>query len=176
MKKIIIYVDSMQPAGGKERVVANLIKEWINLYEIVLITKDAGESFYSLPDKVKKISLELPMRLNMKNRFQRIFSVFLSFFRCKKSLKKVVERLQFDYIYTTTPLNSLEVYTMGKLIRKKLVISEHASCYAYNRIYTMIKKVIYPKVYCVSVPNTMDVEIYNKWGCNTYYIPHLVTY
>ena len=176
MKKIIVYVDSMKPAGGKERVVANLIREWINSYEIVLITKDEGESFYLLPNVVRKVSLGLPMRLNMKNRFQRILSVFCSFFKCKKSLKKVLDGMQFDYIYTTTPLNSLEAYTLGRLIRKKLVISEHASCYAYNRIYTIIKKLIYPKVYCISVPNRMDVDIYNKWGCNTYYIPHLVTY
>ena len=57
-----------------------------------------------------------------------------------------------------------------------MVVSEHASDFAVNSVYQRIKKFLYPKVYCVSVPNKMDCEIYKEWGCNTKYIPHLVTF
>lgn len=41
-------------------------------------------------------------------------------------------------------------------------------------LFQLIKRYLYPKVYCISVPNKTDVAVYKKWGCHAAYIPHLV--
>lgn len=40
----------------------------------------------------------------------------------------------------------------------------------------MIKRYIYPRMYSLSVPNKMDTELYKRWGCNVFYIPHIITF
>ena len=57
-----------------------------------------------------------------------------------------------------------------------MVISEHASAFAVNKIYHQIKRYLYPKAYCITVPNKTDCRIYKSWGCRTVYIPHLTTF
>ena len=177
MKTIVIFIKSMAASGGIERVIANLIQIWHLKYHVILLVKDIEKkSFYELPDDIEIISIEEPLILNMKNRFQRIVAVLSNFIKSHYKLKKLLSKIDFDYIYTTTSLNGLEVFMLNRDYRKKMVVSEHASAFAVNSIYQRIKKFLYPKVYCVSVPNKMDCEIYKKWGCNTKYIPHLVTY
>lgn len=176
MKKLVIYVDSLAPSGGKERVVSNLLGYWNKKYEIVLLTKDGGNCFYELPGNINKVSLNCPMRLNMSSRVKRIESIVINLILSVKKLKKYLKQIDFDYIYTTTPLNSFEIYLAGIDIGKKLVISEHASIYAFNRVYMWMKKVVYPKAYCISVPNSMDTKSYLEWGCRAVFIPHTVTF
>ena len=167
----------MAASGGIERVIANLIQIWYKKYHIILLVKDIEKkTFYDLPDGIDIISIEEPLFLNMNNRLQRVFSVLRNFIKSHYKLKKTLAGIEFDYIYTTTSLNGLEIYLLNREYRKKMVVSEHASAFAVNSIYQRIKKFLYPKVYCVSVPNRMDCEIYEKWGCNTKYIPHLVTF
>ena len=176
MKKLVIYVDSLAPSGGRERVVSNLLGYWNEKYEIVLLTKDTGNCFYELPQNLKKISLNCPLHLDMSSRVNRIKSIILNFCKSVYSLKKYLKQIEFDYIYTATPLNSFEVYLTGIEIGKKLVISEHASINAFNRVYMWMKKVVYPKAYCISVPNSMDTKSYLEWGCSAVFIPHTVTF
>lgn len=176
LKNVVVYIDSMKPSGGRERVVSNLLKDWNNAYSITLLTKDEGFSFYELPKNIIAESINSPLLLDMNNRFLRIVSVCLNMFRSIRRLRKTLSDLKFDYIYTTTPLNSFETFLALKDASKKLVISEHASINSFNRFYSLMKKYVYPKAYCISVPNSMDTEIYKEWGCNAIYIPHLVTY
>ncbi len=175
MKTIVIYYNSMAGSGGIERVISNLMFAWKEYYNLILLTKDDSKnSFYKIPDDVKRLSIEEPLNLDMKDRKQRIKEVFSNTWRSHKKLKKVLANIKFDYIYTATPLNSLEVYLANKSYKEKLVISEHASAYAVNGIYQRIKKYVYPKAYCISVPNRMDVDVYKSWGCRAVYIPHLI--
>ncbi|MBE5861852.1 MAG: glycosyltransferase family 4 protein [Lachnospiraceae bacterium] len=177
MKTIIVYIKSMAAAGGIERVISNLIGVWEKKYHVILLVKDDEEkSFYDLPKGIEWISIHEPLVLNMKNRLQRVISVFGNSIRSHRKLKRVLKELSFDYIYTTTSLNGLEVYLANPRYRRKMVVSEHASAYAVNGVYQRIKKFLYPKVYCVSVPNKMDCELYEKWKCNTEYVPHLVSF
>lgn len=177
MERILIYLNSMSNSGGIERVVANLSKELVKDYEVCLLTKDSsGNSFYCIPKEVKRYTLEIPLELNMWDRYQRIRAVGINFYRSICRLRKFFKRYQFDYIYTTTPLNSLEVSITDPALNSKLVISEHASAFSVNSIYQMIKQYLYPRVYCISVPNRMDAKVYRKWGCNSIYIPHIVTF
>ena len=75
MKKIVVYINTMNASGGIERVVANLLNKWNTKYSIVLLVKDNKQSFYSLPDNIDIISINEPLILDMKNRLNRIFSV-----------------------------------------------------------------------------------------------------
>lgn len=176
MEKILIYVDSMSPSGGIERVIANLSNQWVNHFNIVLLVKDNKESFYSLDKRVKYCSLYCPLKVNYPNRFLRGCGFFKSIIESHSKLKKFIEKENPDRIYTTNIINSLEVLMQGRQYRKKLVISEHGSFYGYNSIYTQLKKYIYPRAYKLSVPTTMDTEIYLKCGYPAVYIPHLSTY
>lgn len=164
----------MKNAGGIERVVSNLLIEWSKNYNLYLIVKDdANNSFYYIPNNVKRISINSPLTLNMKNRLQRIFAVLINQARSIKALRKCLNSIDFDYIYTTTPLNSYEVHKANKNLDKKMVISEHASAYAVNRVYRYLKNKVYPKARCISVPNKSDCKVYRDMGCNTIYLPHI---
>ena len=57
MKTLLIYTDSMSNSGGRERVIANLINEWVKYYKVVLLTKYDDGSFYRYSDKVQYYSL-----------------------------------------------------------------------------------------------------------------------
>jgi glycosyltransferase involved in cell wall biosynthesis len=178
MKTIIVFINSMNAPGGIERVVSNLLKEWVKQYHIILLVKDDEQtSFYKIPDLVQRKSINEPLILDMCNRKKRIKEVFWNTLRSHRKLTKYLKHVHYDYIYTTTPLNSLEVFWANPKASDKLVISEHASAYAVNGVYQKIKKYVYPKAKIISVPNTMDCSVYNSWkGVDAVYIPHLFTF
>ena len=176
MKKIIVYLDSMTPSGGKERVVANLLNSWSNIYDLTLLVKDSGESFYSFPDNIKIKSIDTPLILDMNNRTSRILAVFKNMIVSTIRLKKFLKKEEYDYIYTSTPQNSMEAFLAMKNASRKLVVSEHAYIHSFNKIYSAMKKYVYPRAYCISVPNKSDTDEYKAWGCNSVFIPHPVTY
>ena len=119
MKKIVIFINSMRKPGGIERVVSNLLKEWSKIYDVILITKDDFDnSFYEIPLGVKCYKLGIPLELNMCNKRQRIKDVAVNYFKSIGELRKILRKINFDYIYTTTPLNSLEVYMADHNISK----------------------------------------------------------
>ena len=155
----------MNASGGIERVVSNLLEEWCKIYEVTILVKDDMESFYPIPDSVKLLSIYEPLELNMHDRASRILTVAKNIVRVIKKLRKFLKKEKFEYLYTATPLNSLEFYLASHDVMKRMVISEHASAFAVNKIYQCIKRFIYPKAYCISVPNRMDCDI-----------PHLVTF
>ena len=175
MKKICVYLDSMSRKGGIERVVSNLYNKLKDYYEITILTSDNNSYAYQINKDIKKKSMNMPRILDMnKSKLHRIFQILNSINKSRKYLKKISS--EFDYFYVTTPLNAFECYLLGKDFRKKLVVSEHASFQACNIVYKTMRKLVYPKVYCVSVPNKSDVAEYKKWKCNAIYIPHLLTF
>lgn len=179
-RRVLIYLTSMNLSGGKERVVSNLIKEWSTEFDLTLITKDSAESFYQLPDNINKISIKtvcLKRSYDMtKSKAVRMMNTLVNLISSVVALKQLLARLEYDYVYVTTPQNAFEMYYAMKNARTKLVVSEHASINAFNGVYSWMKKKVYPKAYCVSVPNSMDTEVYTTWGCNAVYMPHLVTF
>ena len=175
MKKICVYVNSMNGKGGVERVVTNLYNKLKDYYDITILTSDDREYFYKINKDIKKKSIHNPRILDMnKSKLYRIFHILKSIRRNHKYLKKIIN--DYDYFYVTAQLTALEIFLLGKKARKKLVVSEHASFYACNIVYKMIRRFVYPRVYCISVPNKMDVLEYKKWNCNAVYIPHLLTF
>jgi len=176
MKKILIYVDSMNPSGGIERVIANLSNQWVKHFNIVLLVKDNKKSFYSLDKNVEYRTLNCPLKINYLNRLLRGFGFLKSIFQSHYKLKRFLKKEKPNFIYTSSIINSLEVLMQGSQYSQRLIISEHGSFYGYNSIYMKLKKYVYPRAYKLSVPTTMDTEIYLKCGYPAVYIPHLSTF
>lgn len=175
-KRIVIYGDSMNLSGGRERVIANLINLWSEEYDITLLVKDDGESYYPLPDTISVLTLGIPMKLDMNSKISRIITIFKNLLVSIRRLKSILSQLDYDYLYVSTPLNAFESFCAMKDPNRKLVISEHASMNSFNAIYTWMKKLVYNRSYCLSVPNKMDTVEYVKEGCNAFYIPHPLTF
>lgn len=176
-KTVALYLNGLNISGGMERVVSNLICQWKQDYEIILITKNNEGSYYTLPDNIVHLCLEAPLKMNMKNRYKRIWSVICNYFTSVYRLRNILNTIRADYYYVANPLNAFEFYCAAPhLVSSRLVIAEHASIYAFNKIYTWMKRIVYPKAYYISVPNKMDVPIYQSWGCNSVYIPHQFTF
>ena len=77
-KKIIIYINSLNAAGGIERITTQLINEWVKHYDIKVITKDEGSCFFAIPKEVAILSIHTPRHLNMNNKLQRIWCTFIN--------------------------------------------------------------------------------------------------
>lgn len=176
-KKLLVYVNSMNALGGIERVIANLTDALSVYFHITILVKDEPISAYQLADGVKIDTINSKLAMNMNDRFQRICSVPLNIGKSIIMLKKwFMAHEEFDYIYTAFPTNGVEIYFANKSMRKRIVASEHASYYAYNFVYRKMKRWLYPRLQAISVPTTMDTEIYKKMGYKAKYIPHLSTY
>lgn len=176
LKKIVVYINSMSPAGGIERVIANLYNELSKEFEIILLTKDNKKSFYKLSDTISVYSLNNYLELDLKeSKLKRIFSIIKNLIKGNIKLRKKLKEIDADYIYVVSPLDALEIL-FTKLRKQKLLISEHGSKLGYNKIYDFIKKKIYSKAYKLIVPSTMDTELYLKDGYPAVYIPHLNTF
>lgn len=175
MKKILMYVNSMNTFGGRERVVANLSDKFSEYYEVTILVKNKPISAYRLNEKVTIETLDTALIMNMRSRLRRIISVFINIFKSIRALNKYFATHSYDYLYTALPTNCLEVYFANKNYRNKIIASEHASYYAYNNVYKKIKEWLYPKLNIISVPTIMDTKIYQSLGYNAVYIPHITT-
>ena len=174
MKNILLYVNSMNKMGGIERVISNLSNAFVEQYNVTILVKD--KPAYPLDSRVKILSLNHEMKWDMNSRIKRITAVPINIIQSIIGLKKFLIDHEYDIVYTSFPTNGLEVYLANKNYRNKIVASEHASYYAYNAVYKTIKKWLYPRLNAISVPTTMDTEIYAELGYKTFYIPHLSTY
>lgn len=176
-KKLLVYVNSMNALGGIERVIANLTKSLVDYYDITILVKDEPISAYVLDNRIKMDTINAKLTMNMDSRIQRIISVPVNILKSKNALKSWLKKhTDFDYVYTAFPTNGVEMYFADKEMRNKIVASEHASYYAYNSVYKKMKEWLYPRLNAISVPTTMDTEIYQKLGYKATYIPHLTTY
>lgn len=173
MKKLLMYVNSMNALGGIERVIANLANRFISYYEVTILVKDKPISVYSLDDRIRMESVECELKMDMSSRLKRIVSVPVNIIKSRHQLKSYFRMHSYDYIYTALPTNGIEVYLADKSYRNRIVASEHASYYAYNGVYRRMKEWLYPRLKVISVPTSMDTEIYRKLGYNAVHIPHI---
>lgn len=175
-KSLLIYVNSMQPYGGIERVIANLSKTFKENYDVTILVKDEPKSAYKLDDGILLKSIDCPLVMDMDSRFKRVVQVLLNILFSTVRLRNFLKKSRFDIIYTAFPVNTFEAYVASKNHRKKIVASEHASFFAYNKVYRIMQKLIYPSLSAISVPTKMDTEIYKSLGYRAIYIPHLATF
>jgi len=171
--KILVYVDSMNPAGGIERVVSKHLEFFSKKHEVVLLTKDNLDSFYPLPKNITIKSLGITSKMNMNNRLVRIMQVATQLFATGRKLKKEIH--EYDLVYCVHIKNLLELFLSGQ-DGKNIIVTEHGSYFGYNKLYKMIKKVIYPKCKFIVSPTIMDYKLYKKEKCNSYYIPNPLSF
>lgn len=171
--KILIYIDSMLPAGGIERVVSKHITFFAKKHYVTLMTKDTKKSFYDLPQNIEISSLKIDSSMNMYNKVQRIFQTLKQLLITRKKLK--VYKDNYDLFYVTHIRNLLELYLAG-VDMKKVIVTEHGSYYGYNNVYKNLKQWLYPKCKYVVSPTSMDYEIYKSQNCNAFYIPNPLSF
>ena len=171
--KILMYLDSMAPAGGIERVVSKHIEFFSKKNSVTLLTKDKKESFYDLALNIETKSLNIDDSFNMNNKIHRIYQTVKQLVVTKSKLKKY--NLYYDLVYCTHIRNLLELYLSGADM-KKIIVTEHGSYYGYNMVYRKLKQFLYPKCKYIIAPTTMDVEIYKLQKCNAFYIPNPLSF
>lgn len=171
--KILIYIDSMSPAGGIERVVSKHIAFFAKKHYVTLMTKDTKESFYDLPKNMEISSLNIGSSMNMHSKIERIFQTLNQLLITRKKLKAYKDK--YDLFYVTHIRNLLELYLAG-VDMKKVIVTEHGSYYGYNKVYKKLKLWLYPKCKYVVSPTSMDYEIYKSQGCNAFYIANPLSF
>ena len=171
--KIFIYIDSMSPAGGIERVVSKHIAFFTKKHDVTLMTKDTKDSFYDLPQNIEISSLKIDSSMNMNSKVQRILQTIKQLVKTRKKLK--VYKNNYDLFYVTHIRNLLELYLAG-VDMKKVIVTEHGSYYGYNNVYKKLKQWLYPKCKYVVSPTSMDYEIYKSQNCNAFYIPNPLSF
>jgi glycosyltransferase involved in cell wall biosynthesis len=170
--KIIVYFNSMAPAGGIERVISRHIAFLVkNNHEVILLTKDKESSFYELPHVVKFDSLEVKMNMDMNSRIKRMFQVMVVFFSSVRILRNKIKEHRPDIIYTATPFSLFEVY-FAQFHCTNSLATEHSSFAAYNKAYQFIAKIFYKKVGLLTVPTTLDADYYKSIGIRNTYLPN----
>lgn len=171
MKKILFYFNSMTPAGGIERVISTLANHFSEFMDVTILVKDKAYSHYPLSNKIKIVSLNSNLDLDMNNKIKRVAQAGVNLIQSSSKLKAFLASNQFDLFYLAHPLNVLEFH-LAKGIDKKVIITEHGGINAYNVVYKKIKQWLYPRSRCYVVPTTSDAEVYSKLGFPVNYIPH----
>jgi glycosyltransferase involved in cell wall biosynthesis len=169
--KILIYINSMMPAGGIERVVSRHISYFLKYGKIRILTKDMGGSFYFIPDCVEWDMVSYKRKLNMHSVIHRVIQSAIQLVVLRDNVQSKIQQFNPDFIYCVHPMNLLELYVYGVGL-KKIIVTEHGSAYGYNIIYRIIKRMLYSKVYLYVVPTKLDYDIYSRWKKNTRYIPN----
>ena len=171
MQHIVLYINSMSPSGGIERVIATLAKNFSTTYKVTVLVKDNLKTFYELPQNVVIQSLDCELKLNMDNRFSRILTLGKHLFVVRKKLNEKFRELNPDFFYITSPYTCLETI-VAKIPKKNIILSEHGSRSNFNFIYQWIKILLYKKYPVHIVPTAADCNWYKDRGFPSVLIPH----
>lgn len=160
--KIGILVYRMCGVGGIERITAEKINAWIEMfgYEVVLITKNEIDlpSFYDVNAQCKRYNLNISTKLSggikqyLKNIPQGI--------KLYQEVKKIVEFENVDVLLTTMiSIDSLIIPFIKKNIPK--IAEIHRSNYAYNKKGWFLKNLIVNKYDKVVLLNNNEKDYYS---------------
>ena len=171
MKTLLIYFNSMQAAGGIERVIATLSEKLSAYYQVTILVKDDPISFYPLSSGVNIESLYAPLDFNMESKPQRLFSVAKNIINIPFKLKRYLQTHSFDYYYLAHPLHVLE-FSLAGAAMNKVIVSEHGARSAYNWPYRFIKQMLYKRTLQYVVPTKSETAYYKEQRFPAVYIPH----
>lgn len=171
MQHIVLYINSMAPSGGIERVIATLAKNFSTTYKVTVLVKGNPTTFYELPENVSIVSLDYELKLNMDSRFSRVLALGKHLFGIRKKLNKKFTELNPDFFYITSPYACLETI-VAQLPKKKVVVTEHGSRSNFNFVYQWMKIVLYKKFPVHIVPTIADCNWYKERGFPSVLIPH----
>lgn len=178
--KIMVYTNSMSPAGGLERVISKHINFMAFSNQVTVLTKEPSQCFYPLPKDVLIHNLGLHYKLNPKSRLSRTLLICSHLFSTVWLLRGKLKELNPAVIYIATPLNLLELF-LAKLMRAQcslsdVIVTEHASYSAYNKVYKFIIKLLYNKVGLLCVPTKDDSNLYKEMGIKNQYLPNPLSF
>ncbi|WP_367757298.1 glycosyltransferase [Flavobacterium sp. WC2430] len=171
MQHIVLYINSMTPSGGIERVIATLAKNFSTTYRVTVLVKDNPTTFYELPENVAIVSLDYELKLNMDSRISRVLTLGKHLFGVRKRLSQKFKELNPDFFYIISPYACLETI-VAKIPKKKVVVTEHGSRSNFNFIYQWMKTVLYKKYPVHIVPTVADCNWYKERGFPSVLIPH----
>jgi glycosyltransferase involved in cell wall biosynthesis len=171
MQHIVLYINSMAPSGGIERVIATLAKNFSTTYRVTVLVKDSPTTFYELPKNVEIVSLDYELKLNMDSRFSRVLTLGKHLFGIGKKLNDKFKELNPDFFYIISPYACLETI-VAKIPKKKVVVTEHGSRSNFNFVYQWMKTVLYKKYPVHIVPTVADCNWYKERGFPSVLIPH----
>jgi glycosyltransferase involved in cell wall biosynthesis len=161
----------MSPAGGIERVVSRHVLFFSECASVWLLTKSKNDSFYPIPNNVKCFGLDCNEELNMNFIGYRIVQMLKQIVAVRRPFRKQMERIKPNIVYCSSPINLLELFIYGVKLNK-ILVTEHGSFFAYNVVYRIIKRLLYPKCLLVVAPTRLDYCIYSRWSTNARYIPN----
>lgn len=166
-----MYFNSMSPAGGIERVISLHCKFLIRKHDVVLLTKDHLNSFYPLSPKIQRESLDIKFLRDMHSRLKRIYVIIVTLPKTIYRLRCQLAKYKPDLIYVASPLNLFEFWLAGAKLNR-IMVTEHSSYIAYNRIYRILCRLLYPYVGLLTVPTTLDSWKYKRMGIDNAYLPN----
>ena len=172
---VIVYIDSLAPSGGQERVVSQHVRFLIaEGYFVQILVKDNGEYFYELPDSCEFIALHsgvMPLGLS---RWRRLLFRLRSVRKNVSHIASILRDVDFDFLYASSPLNVFELWCAGVDL-SDVVISEHSSFSAHNRFYKMCIEKLYGRARAFLVPTLLDCKTYEEKGLRPSYVPNPVS-
>jgi glycosyltransferase involved in cell wall biosynthesis len=159
--KIGILVYRMCGVGGIERITAEKINAWIEMfgYEVVLITKNEIDlpTFYPINDKCKRYNLKISTKLS--GGINQYIKNIPKGIKLYKEVKKILEFENIDVLFTTMiSIDSLIIPFIKTKIPK--IAEIHRSNYTYNKKGWLLKNIIINKYNKVVLLNNDEKEYY----------------
>ena len=175
-KKIAIICSRLDSPGGIERAIcntANLFVEKGNEVTLVIVDEHKG-SFYPLHQKIKKEFLHLHFGITEKGN---TLTRKLVFYRDVRSLNKVLQEIDADFIVTTDYIFSIAVQINRKGLKAKVFSWEHhhIKWLQKSAFWNFLQHMLYPKLDGVICLNTKEQALFKAKGCTTFVIPNFVS-
>jgi glycosyltransferase involved in cell wall biosynthesis len=145
--------------GGAERAILNVAKRLVDeAYDITIITFSATKHFYTIPEGVSLIELELG-----RSAPTILHTVYNTLLRIQK-LRKTILNLQPDVVLSLLPINdvltSLALFATG--IPHVISTRVYPSKYSEQKAVTLLKKILYPRATKI-VSVSSGVDSYYNW-------------
>lgn len=164
MRKIFFYTDDITFTGGVERVIINLANEFINKYEVTIISNSMKKDVqYTYDKKIKFFNLDLKNN----SKFLRKMEIILKLNKFLKNEDGVILGMG---TWNAVPL----VFIKNKKLIK--VASEHL---AYNKIplqTRILRKIFYKYLDGINILTEFDKKKYEKLNKNIFVIPNFINY
>ncbi len=164
MRKIFFYTDDITFTGGVERVIINLANEFINKYEVTIISNSMKKDMqYTYNKKIKFFNLDLK---NNSKFLRKIESVL----KLNKVLKNEDGVILGMGAWNAVPL----VFIKNEKLTK--VASEHL---AYDKIplqTKILRKIFYKYLDGINILTEFDKRKYKKLNENIFVIPNFINY
>lgn len=148
MKKKLLYVMSSMEAGGAQRLIADLLPLFTNIYEVDLVV--FFRVYNDFEEKLEKAGIKI-ISLDIKKRFNPIIA-----FR----IRKIIKRYDIVHVHLFPPLYWAAIANIG--IGKKLVYTEHNTTNRRRGKWYIrpIEKLIYSRYHqIISVSSQTQYEL-----------------